>query len=491
MANSAKVVALSAAVPASSRSSQRRQTKPRKLPPTQAVAQVSSALNGALSPVLMLDSLLKLLPLFNLTAAVIEQYGTPALALALQESERYIPPRQQALSYAQRETLELNRERQAGYIVNATRRIAEELEKAAANGMSPEVALAEARARENRYMNMHAQASAQRVLAASNIDALASSYGNVLGWYSVEDAKTTPECAEANGKNFRVDDPPEIGYPGIVHMQCRCRPGPPFPNGEEMPGGAPTIIAASNYRRRLIREFVRHVRTESGVEFFGEPIGTPITEHEYEAVLAAKKAHRAAIRRAAKRGSVEPERGSKSHTAVRADDKRTLAQQTRSNFEHPVTGVAMSKTEIGDTYEELFQRHGAKLIAKRYSGAYAPISHAEGGARNTPLDFRLNHTFGGEIKTLSSRSTNQKTAIKREEIERKFAALSKAGLNPLLVVQVVDQDTGTVEVYTFPNFVSKTVRQMEYAGSYMYSQDDFREAQQAQGYWREEYNATG
>ena len=144
----------------------------------------------------------------------------------------------------------------------------------------------------------------------------------------------------------------------------------------------------------------------------------------------------------------------------------------------------MSKTEIGDTYEQLFNTHGAQLLAKKFPGQYIPVSHAEGGARNTPLDFQLNHTFGGELKTLSARSQNQKTAIKKDEIDRKLNALSGAKLKPLLVVQVVDQETGTVEVYAFPNFVSKVVRAMEYVGSYSYSADDFKRAQIAQGQWK-------
>lgn len=436
---------------------------------------------------LAFDGLLSVLPLLELAAGVPAAYGKPALKLALQEAERYVPPPVIPISRAQREVTELNNQRRAGYIVAATKRIAEALEQAEEKGLRPEEAFAEARTKENQYFNQHAQASAQRTQAASHIDALASQYGNLLGWYSELDKRTTPECADANGKNFRVDNPPDIGYPGIVHMYCRCKPGKPHPGGEELNGGTPTVIAAANYQRRVI-ELVRHVRTEAGVEFFHEPIGTPITEEEYEQIkaqrAAAAKAHRNAVRRA--KSPTTQQRGSQNRYATRVDDKRKLGGQTRSNFEHPFTGAPMTKTEIGDTYEQLFNTHGAQLLAKKYPGEYIPVSHAEGGARNTPLDFRLNHTFGGELKTISARSQNQKTAIKKDEIERKLNALDGAKLKPLLVVQIVDQETGMIEVYAFPNFVSKQVRLMEYVGSYSYSADDFKRAQIAQGHWKGE-----
>jgi hypothetical protein len=249
---------------------------------------------------------------------------------------------------------------------------------------------------------------------------------------------------------------------------------------------APRELVTVLRLRRLI-EFTREVRTPAGSAFFHEPIGTPITEEEY---AAAKRANANARRRASAKGSVTQVRGARDNLAKREDDKRIAQGQTKSNFMHPVTGNPMTKSEIGDTYEAIFQQKGAALLAKKYPGEFVPISHADGGARNTPLDFLLNHTFGGELKTLSSRSANQKTAIKKDEIDRKLRAIAGKKMSPLLAVQVVDQDTGTVSVYTYPNFVSKMVRSMEYLGSYQYTQEDFKNAQVSQGYWKDTYSAA-
>jgi hypothetical protein len=193
---------------------------------------------------------------------------------------------------------------------------------------------------------------------------------------------------------------------------------------------------------------VEHVRTAAGVARFDEPIGSPIVRHE-----------RAKI-------------------------------QTPSAFRHPFTGASMGKTEIGDTFEELFQAKGAHLLEKHFgAGPYAAISHADTDVagkkapRNTPLDFRLNAKYGGELKTLNANAKNQKTAIKADEIKRKIQATQKARVDPLLAVQVVDMEKGEVNVYAYPGFVSKHVTAMEHVGSYTFSKSDFKKAQEASGQW--------
>lgn len=168
-----------------------------------------------------------------------------------------------------------------------------------------------------------------------------------------------------------------------------------------------------------------------------------------------------------------------------------LGVQTPSQFRHPSTGHAMGKSEIGDTFEELFRAKGAHLVERRYGHPYIEISHAGGatgkGSRTTALDFQLDHQFGGELKTLNVNAKNLKTAIKSEEIRRKLDAINGKGLRPLLVVQVVNMETGEVNVYTFPGFVSKTVTKMEHVGSYSFSQSDFRRAQQRAGHWEKRH----
>lgn len=169
--------------------------------------------------------------------------------------------------------------------------------------------------------------------------------------------------------------------------------------------------------------------------------------------------------------------------AVNPDDKRLRQGQTPSNFVHPETGHNMGKSEIGDTFEQLFRAKGAHLLEEKFGGPYQEVTHVEGGPRNTPLDFRLDHLFGGELKTLNVNAKSQKTAIKAEEIARKYRAIAGTGMSPLMVVQVVDMAASEVNVYSFPDFASKRVTALDHLGSYSFTPDDFREAQRVSGHY--------
>lgn len=174
--------------------------------------------------------------------------------------------------------------------------------------------------------------------------------------------------------------------------------------------------------------------------------------------------------------------GGNSNFATRTDDARRAGGQTRSNFVHPVTGAPMGKTEIGDTYEAMFEAHGAKMLVDKYGGDYTAIAVTGGfQSRNTPLDFHVDGK-GGELKSLSASTPNQKTAIKAEEIARKRDAVKAAGLDPLLVVQVIDQPSGMVQVYAYEDFASKAVKKMIHLGEYSYTVADFERAQKKTGH---------
>jgi hypothetical protein len=78
-------------------------------------------------------------------------------------------------------------------------------------------------------LGRHLDAAKARTVAASRVDVAARSFGTELGWYSVRDSVTTPECRVAHGSNFQAARAPMIGYPGTPHGgTCRCLPGPPF-----------------------------------------------------------------------------------------------------------------------------------------------------------------------------------------------------------------------------------------------------------------------
>jgi hypothetical protein len=162
--------------------------------------------------------------------------------------------------------------------------------------------------------------------------------------------------------------------------------------------------------------------------------------------------------------------------------------QTPSAFVHPSTGAPMGKTEIGDTFEALFWKKGRALLESHFGHPYVEIAGAQAGggartARNTPLDFRLDHKYGGELKTLNVHAKNQRIAMKSEEVMRKQEAAKKNGWMPLIVVQVVDMQTGEVKVYVHEGFTSKRVHTMRHIGTYRYTQADFREAQKRKGHW--------
>jgi hypothetical protein len=186
------------------------------------------------------------------------------------------------------------------------------------------------------------------------------------------------------------------------------------------------------------------VRTPAGERFYKEPIGTEVYRHSIG--------------------------------------------QSPSSFIHPDTGHVMGKSEVGDTYEELFRQHGAHLLEDKLHQPYSPVAHTKGEgdkltSRTTPLDFKLDGKYGGELKTLNAKAKNQKTAIKKEELDRKYRALVPEKLSPALAVQVVDQDSGKVHVYYHHDFASKRVTAMEHLGSYSYTPEDFQRAQEATGHW--------
>lgn len=167
--------------------------------------------------------------------------------------------------------------------------------------------------------------------------------------------------------------------------------------------------------------------------------------------------------------------------AVRPDDKRTGQGQTRTNFVNETTGAPMGKTETGDTFEQMFIAKGKDLVEKKY-GKFSLVTGAGSGtSRTTPLDLRT-ATHGGELKSISALSPNQKTAIKKEEIARKLEAVGNENLKPLLLVQVIDQANHKVHLFGMEQFASKSINSMEKYGSYDYSPEDFRAAQEAAGH---------
>lgn len=141
---------------------------------------------------------------------------------------------------ATRFAVRTNTLRRASFVLAAVRRLQKAADDARAQGEPAIAALMQQVQAERRFFAQHVAASQHRLAATSAVDGMAGTYGNLLGWRTVRDKNVTPGCLAADGKSWRVDDPPIIeghpSFPGTVHALCRCRPTAPRPGAEIMPG---------------------------------------------------------------------------------------------------------------------------------------------------------------------------------------------------------------------------------------------------------------
>lgn len=122
----------------------------------------------------------------------------------------------------------MERSYQAAYFYNAAIRV----QRSMRGGKT----LRQALDTEHRWYLAHLHAAENRKRAARQIDQAARAHlSTMLGWKAVIDARTTPECREANGKNFALGAMPVIGYPGMVHSRCRCKAVAPYPDAAVLP----------------------------------------------------------------------------------------------------------------------------------------------------------------------------------------------------------------------------------------------------------------
>jgi hypothetical protein len=125
--------------------------------------------------------------------------------------------------------------RRATFFLNACKRVQAAVIAARSKDEPVRPAIAAAIMIEKRYQAQQVAMAHQRLKAASAIDGLASTYGDLLGWNTVKDSRTTAECYAADRKNFRADRPPIIGFPGATHPNCRCYPSRPFRDAAVLP----------------------------------------------------------------------------------------------------------------------------------------------------------------------------------------------------------------------------------------------------------------
>lgn len=167
---------------------------------------IAAFLGLPLSPVLMVMSMMRVKTPKQKAAT---RHGLTAPSVA-------VPGKKTAVQIAS----DANNHYRAAFLVNSSRRVAE--------APDPKSQLA----REQQFWNAHVAASNRRLYAAHGVDEAASKNGKLLGWYATIDARTTDDCRAANGRNFYATKPPVIGFPGGVHLFCRCIAGPPHPEAK-------------------------------------------------------------------------------------------------------------------------------------------------------------------------------------------------------------------------------------------------------------------
>lgn len=197
--------------------------------------QLATAAAGALAAAATVSAAVTILAPLFLRAGI----GTTELRAALTVVMSRPPDREGFWGPAQAQTARLNLIRRAQFLVSCARRLVPEFARLASGEITTEQ-LALTLLKEARFYGQHTEALWNRMHAAAQADTAATDYGAMLGWYTVHDSRTSPECRAADRHNFRVDRMPVIGFPGAVHPHCRCMPGPPFPGaplvGESAPG---------------------------------------------------------------------------------------------------------------------------------------------------------------------------------------------------------------------------------------------------------------
>lgn len=185
--------------------------------PAIVVATIAAELGTALTPSLASATIAKAM---SLTSKV----ERSSLETTLEVIDRYPSPRMEGIGPAQREVNRLNDMRRAAFVLASYRRVQAQQSQ---NETHDDILKSE-----QRFYAQHFTAATNRMQAANKIDGMSWKYGTLLGWYAQKDSRTTPDCLNADGKNFSAIIPPRIGWPGIVHVQCRCQPGKPFLRGE-------------------------------------------------------------------------------------------------------------------------------------------------------------------------------------------------------------------------------------------------------------------
>jgi hypothetical protein len=215
-------------------------------PPGATAREILTALVAAMIAGASVELIARILARFpELTRALVERILTGrswgGLLGATAEERTLIPRTGTPPALVLEQLAAQNAFRRAAYLDNALRRLA----PAVASGDVDRIVRAE-RA-EDRYFAAFLEAERRRGVAASAVALIASQYGIndrgevLLGWQAVLDNRTSADCRWAHRRNFNALVVPRIGYPGTVHLDCRCRPRRPWNTDLRVEDGTPPV----------------------------------------------------------------------------------------------------------------------------------------------------------------------------------------------------------------------------------------------------------
>jgi hypothetical protein len=191
----------------------------------QLIAALTAALVAGASLVLISKILSRFPGVGSLANRIVQDMGWGSLVQITSTELALLPRDLSPATQILHETALRNALLRAVYLINASQRLAP--------FYRDEAQLYQARAVEEQYRAAHEEAERKRNESAQQVAQEAAGYGVdkngelLLGWYAVLDSRTSADCRWANGRNFNALIRPSIGYPGTVHLSCRCRAGKP------------------------------------------------------------------------------------------------------------------------------------------------------------------------------------------------------------------------------------------------------------------------
>ena len=215
-------------------------------PPGASLQDVLTALVAAMvagAPVMLLARILGRLPGVTRTLAERILLGRSWAGLLFATADEYsrlprlaTPPVQVLMQIAT-----TNAFRRAAYLANAVQRLAPAFSSSDADRIF------RAERAEDRFFEQFQEAERRRNAAGQRVALLAGNYGLdargelLMGWNATLDSRTSADCRWAHGRNFNALVMPPIGYPGMVHLLCRCEPREPWNTRKRVEIGTPPM----------------------------------------------------------------------------------------------------------------------------------------------------------------------------------------------------------------------------------------------------------